>query len=156
MAVTARLEPDALDPAAELARFQRGRTADGAIVSFTGLVRAEGGGVEALVLDAYPALTERSLDDIGQAVAAAAAAPDAGPITDVLIVHRTGTIPAGDPVVFVAVAAPHRRAAFLAADQLMDRLKTEAALWKSELTPSGPRRIEPTRRDHADRARWSD
>ena len=48
------------------------------------------------------------------------------------VVHRCGEIAPGEPIVFAAAAAPHRRAAFEAADYLMDRLKTEAAFWKRE------------------------
>jgi molybdopterin synthase catalytic subunit len=58
--------------------------------------------------------------------------------------------------VFVATASAHRRAAFQAADYLMDRLKTEAVFWKREDTKEGPRWIEPTSEDHADRKRWND
>ena len=58
-------------------------------------------------------------------------------------------------IVFVAAAARHRRGAFLAADYVMDRLKTEAAFWKREHGPDGDRWIEPTDNDRADLARWS-
>src|SRR3546814_15615420 len=48
------------------------------------------------------------------------------------IFHRAGLIAPGEPIVFVATASRHRRAAFEAADYLMDRLKTEAVFWKRE------------------------
>ena len=57
-------------------------------------------------------------------------------------------------IVFVAAAAVHRRAAFEAVDYLMDRLKTDALFWKREDGVDGPRWIEPTEGDRADRARW--
>ena len=60
-----------------------------------------------------------------------------------------------DPIVFVATASAHRRAAFEAADFLMDYLKTEAAFWKKELTPTGSRWIEPRQQDYTDSARWA-
>ena len=56
---------------------------------------------------------------------------------------------------FVATASAHRRAAFEAADYLMDRLKTEAIFWKREEGPDGNRWIEPTAEDEADRDRWN-
>jgi molybdopterin synthase catalytic subunit len=56
--------------------------------------------------------------------------------------------------VFVATAAPHRRAAFDAADFMMDRLKTQAIFWKQEVGPTGKYWIEPTAADHQDVARW--
>ena len=61
----------------------------------------------------------------------------------------------GEPIVFVATAAPHRRAAFEAADFLMDYLKTDAIFWKKEVTASETRWIEPRADDYVDRARWN-
>jgi molybdopterin synthase catalytic subunit len=61
---------------------------------------------------------------------------------------------AGEPIVFAAAAAPHRRQAFEATDYLMDRLKTDAVFWKREDGPSGSTWIEPSQADYADRGRW--
>ena len=77
-------------------------------------------------------------------------------ISAVDIVHRSGAIAPGAAIVFAAAAAPHRRAAFEAADYLMDRLKTDAAFWKREQKLDGPAWIEPSEADRADRARWSE
>ena len=60
-----------------------------------------------------------------------------------------------ETIVFVATASRHRRAAFEAADFLMDYLKTEAVFWKRETTSEGDTWIEPGAGDYADRARWS-
>ena len=70
------------------------------------------------------------------------------------VVHRCGDIAAGEAIVFAGAAALHRRAAFEAADYLMDRLKTEAVFWKREIGETGSQWIEPTDADHADRERW--
>lgn len=153
MAVQARLETRHLDAASELASFLSGRTDDGAVVTFTGLARArgsDGAPVSTLRLDWHPVMTERSLVDLAEATA------DQFPVSDILVVHRCGEITPGETIVMVAVASPHRRQAFLAADSLMDRLKTEAVFWKHESGPDGGRWIEPTQQDVADRARWSD
>jgi molybdopterin synthase catalytic subunit len=72
----------------------------------------------------------------------------------VRVVHRSGAIAAGEPIVFAGAASLHRRAAFDAADYLMDRLKTEAVFWKREVGQEGSTWIEPTEADHADRERW--
>ena len=61
---------------------------------------------------------------------------------------------AGETIVFVATASKHRRAAFEAADFLMDYLKTEAVFWKKETTPDGATWIEPRQGDYQDAARW--
>ena len=58
-------------------------------------------------------------------------------ISHVHVVHRCGAVAAGDPIVFAAAASVHRRAAFDAADHLMDRLKTEAVFWKQEVGAAG-------------------
>ena len=148
-----RLEPGALNPAEELERFIASLAGDGAVVSFVGLARpagAAGETVAGLFLDAYPGMTEKSLETI----AADALAKFA--ISAVHIVHRCGAVAPGAAIVFAAAAAPHRRAAFEAADYLMDRLKTDAAFWKKEQRLDGPEWIEPSEADRADRARWSD
>ena len=147
-----RLEPAALSPEAELAGFLRGLDGDGAAVSFVGLARpadAAGAAVAGLYLDSYPGMTEASL----QAIAADALALFA--VSAVHVVHRCGEVAPGAPIVFAAAAAPHRRAAFEAADYLMDRLKTDAVLWKREDGIDGSRWIEPSEADRAARARWS-
>lgn len=152
MAVHARLEPDALSPEAELAAFLGGLDGDGAAVSFVGLARPHGGSgaaVTGLYLDAYPGMTEASL------LAIAAEALDRFAVSAVRVVHRCGSVAPGAPIVFAAAAAPHRRAAFEAADYLMDRLKTDAVLWKREDGIDGSRWIEPSEADRAARARWS-
>jgi molybdopterin synthase catalytic subunit len=71
------------------------------------------------------------------------------------VVHRCGEIEPGEAIVFIAVAALHRRAAFEAAEYAMDRLKTDAVFWKREDAVDGSRWIEPTIADHVDRGRWS-
>lgn len=152
MAITRlSLEPLAAD--ALLAEFLQERPGDGAVVSFVGLARStakDGAPVTALRLDWHPVMTERSLRTIAEDGIARFG------VSDVLVAHRCGEIAPGEVVVFVAAAAPHRRDAFLAADYLMDRLKTEAAFWKRESGPDGSRWIEPNDNDRADLARWSD
>jgi len=150
--IAARLTVEPIDPAAELRAFAAQAIGAGAIVTFTGIVRAHdeaGSAIRSLFLDHYPGMTEASMDGIAR-LAAAREGVDA-----VSVVHRCGLIPAGDTVVFVAAAGRHRRAAFLAADELMDRLKTEALFWKKESGERGAHWIEPTARDHDDAARWS-
>ena len=143
-----RLSPEPFEPGALLTAFCQGRAETGAVVSFTGLARAEHGAVTALELDAYPGFTETAIAE----QAANAAARFA--LQDVLIVHRIGKIAPGEPIVFVATAAAHRRAAFEGADFLMDYLKSRAPLWKKSHEAGGARWIEPTSRDYEDAARW--
>ncbi len=149
MRIETRLAHEAFAPEQELAGF----SADGAgaIVSFTGLARPttrDGAPIDRLFLDHHSRLTVQSLDEI------AASAKRFEPLA-IRIVHRCGEIAPGEAIVFVAAAAAHRRAAFEAADFLMDRLKTDALFWKREDGVDGARWIEPTEADRADRARWS-
>lgn len=151
MSVVALLEPDALDPQLELAELTESARGDGAIVSFVGLARPEskdGEAVDALVLEHHPTLTRQSLEEI------AVASAQRFDISHVRVVHRCGTIPAGEPIVFAGTASIHRRAAFEAVDYLMDRLKTEAVFWKREVGENGACWIEPTGADHDSRERW--
>lgn len=136
-------------PGELLSNFCEGRNETGAVASFTGLARAEGGAAAALELEAYPGFTEA---EIGRF---AAAAGERFGLHGLLIVHRIGKIAPGEAVVFVATAARHRREAFEACDQLMDYLKSRAPFWKKEHGPDGSRWIEPTGRDLADAERWA-
>ncbi len=156
MSVIARLEHQSLDPAAELDALvgECGVDGcDGAVVAFTGLARSRssaGSPVAEIRLDWHSPLTETSLQAIAEA------AVSRFDVNAVRVVHRCGRIRPGEPIVFAAASAPHRREAFLAADYLMDRLKSEAAFWKYESGPDGGRWIEPTEQDRATLARWSD
>jgi molybdopterin synthase catalytic subunit len=136
----------------ELAEFTAGLAGEGAVVSFLGIARdrtADGEKVERLVLDHHPRLTLGSLDQI------AAAARERFAISALRIVHRSGAVAPGETIVFVAAAAAHRRAAFEAADYLMDRLKTDAVFWKREDRPGGSHWIEPRDEDYSARERWN-
>ena len=145
-----RLLDTPLDPAAELARLATTHPQAGGLASFIGQVRAESGegAVLELELSHYPPLTlpgMRSLAD---------EARRRWPLDGLLLLHRTGALLPGEPIVLVAAAARHRRDAFLAADFAMDHLKSEAWFWKRERTVAGWRWIEPRGEDYADKARW--
>jgi molybdopterin synthase catalytic subunit len=93
-------------------------------------------------------MTDKSLESIARE------AMQRFSVSELRVVHRCGAILPGDTIVFVATASRHRRAAFEAADYLMDRLKTEAVFWKREEGSSGSTWIEPTQADYVDRGRW--
>ena len=142
------LTDQAFDPGAVLSAFCAGRTETGAVASFTGLARAEKGATAVLELEAYPGFTEREIGRIADQ------AQERFSLHDVLILHRVGKIAPGEPIVFVATAAGHRRAAFEACDFLMDYLKSRAPFWKKQHGPDGARWIEPTSQDRTDVQRW--
>lgn len=146
--MSVRLTEDPFDPGALLTAFSAGRTETGAVATFTGIARAEAGATAVLELEAYPGFTEREIGKIAEE------ARGRFGLHDLAILHRVGKIAPGQPIVFVATAAGHRRAAFEACDFLMDYLKSKAPFWKKEHGPEGARWVEPTAQDHADRDRW--
>lgn len=134
----------------EYASFMAELTEEGGIVSFVGRARPQGHDGEALdglFLDHHPRLTLRSIEEIATAAARFE-------IVALRIVHRCGAVAPGEAIVFVAAAALHRRAAFEAADYVIDRLKTDAVFWKREDVGGTSRWIEPTDADRAAHARW--
>ena len=141
------ISAEPIDPAALLDAFTLEAKGAGAIVSFTGLVRSDDGAVSELWLDHHPTLTEQVITEI-------AATAQSRFEAIVQIAHRVGTVAAGEPIVFVAAAARHRRAAFEAVDYMMDRLKTDVPLWKREQRGDTQLWIEARESDHQDRARW--
>src|SRR3954464_11865682 len=121
MSVTALLEAQALDPQLELAELMEQARGDGAIVSFVGLARPEstdGNAIDALVLEHHATLTRQSLEEIAVACA------ERFDISHVRVVHRCGTVPAGEPIVFAGAASLHRRAAFAPGRLFLGRAKT--------------------------------
>jgi molybdopterin synthase catalytic subunit len=151
MSVIARLEPNALRPEHELAELLACASGAGAVITFTGVARpgsTAGDAVDRLVLGHHPVLTAQSLEAIASEAVARF------DVSHVHVVHRCGAVAPGEPIVFAAAASLHRRAAFDAADYLMDRLKTEAVFWKQEVGAAGSAWIEPTDGDHAARERW--
>ncbi|MBK9082355.1 MAG: molybdenum cofactor biosynthesis protein MoaE [Rhizobiales bacterium] len=123
---TIRVQSEDFDAAAEVDALIAGRRDVGAVVTFVGLCRDEGGRLAALELEHYPGMAE---EEIGRVVAEAEAR---WPLMGAAVIHRSGRIAPGERIVFVATASAHRAAAFAAADFLMDYLKTRAPFWKKE------------------------
>src|SRR5271168_4360878 len=126
MISTIRLQREAFDAAAETEGMTRGRTDIGAVVTFTGLCRADENGkpIASLTLEHYPGMAEA---EIARHVEEASAR---WPLFGVTVIHRYGRIIPGEGIVLVATASSHREAAFAAASFLMDYLKTRAPFWK--------------------------
>jgi molybdopterin synthase catalytic subunit len=149
--LSVRVQREDFDIGAEVARLTAGRTDVGAIVTFTGTVRADndGTGVACMTLEHYPGMTEQELARVE------AEAARRWPLQASLIVHRVGTLRPGDNIVLVVTASAHRQAAFDAAAFLMDYLKTRAPFWKKELTPEGEERwVDARDSDEAAAGRW--
>lgn len=147
-----RLQRESFDTGAELSRLVGGRADAGAAVTFTGLCRGGEGTerIDALTLDHYPAMAQAELERIESE------ARGRWPLLDVLVVHRYGRLEPGEVIVLVAVLAQHRRAAFEAAEFIMDVLKTDAPFWKYEERGGGGHWVEAARTDDLARKRWDD
>jgi molybdopterin synthase catalytic subunit len=121
-----RVQAEDFDLAAETALLSAGRRDVGAIVSFIGLCRDEGGRLAALELEHYPGMAEREIARICDI------AIERWPVTGLTAIHRFGKIAPGGNIVLVLAASAHRQAAFDAANFVMDYLKTSAPFWKKE------------------------
>lgn len=130
-----------------LAAFARAHPASGGIAIFVGKVRPDGD-VKVLELSHYAPLTAPGM------VALADSALARWQLDGLLVWHRIGFMRPGAPIVLVAAAARHRRAAIEAVDYTMDHLKSEAWFWKREKRSDGWRWVEPSEQDRADLARW--
>ncbi len=132
------LRDTAFDPPAEVTRFEATLAPGsyGATASFVGTMRDqnEGDSVRAMTLEHYPAMTEKQLGEIIDE------AKQKWDIIDALIVHRTGEIQPGDPIVLTAAFSAHRAAAFDACRFLMEARKSRATFWKKETLVSGEQR----------------
>lgn len=151
MTPVVRIQREDFDPAAELAALSAGRRDIGAVVSFTGLCRDEGGRLAALELEHYPGMAEAEIARV------AAQATARWPLMGLLAIHRYGLVRPGEQIVLVIAASAHRSAAFEAADFMMDYLKTRAPFWKREHLVDGTVGgwVEAKREDDDAALRWS-
>ncbi|MBC7279921.1 molybdenum cofactor biosynthesis protein MoaE [Hoeflea sp.] len=151
-AVTVRIQTQDFDIAAEIEALTQGRADIGAVVSFTGLCRDEGGRLSTLELEHYPGMAERAIRTI------AAEAVTRFALCGITAIHRHGAIHPGGNIVLVVATAPHRQAAFDGASFLMDYLKTDAPFWKKEHLKDGRAGEWVSAKDADDRAKakWTE
>jgi molybdopterin synthase catalytic subunit len=144
------IQKENFDTGAVIAELRSSVKNCGAIVTFTGLVREFSGSstIQAMTLAHYPGMTEKALEQIEQK------ACERWNLGGVRIIHRIGTLQAGENIVLVVAISAHRKDAFEAAQFIMDYLKTEAPFWKKEHTDQGGRWVEEKRSDQAARERW--
>jgi molybdopterin synthase catalytic subunit/molybdopterin converting factor small subunit len=130
------LTREPIDAAALRARLVR--SADGAAVIFEGLARDNTGGRRTLHLeyDCYEPMALEALVAIGRELARL------HPIGRIGIVHRVGRVEVGETIVAIVVTAAHRRPAFEAASEAIDRLKRTVPIWKKEHFADGEAWVE--------------
>jgi molybdopterin synthase catalytic subunit len=127
----------------------------GAVCSFVGTVRdtraltgQANDEVQAMELEHYPGMTEKSIDAMIEE------AHQRFDFYAARVVHRVGRLMPSDQIVLVAVTSAHRGESFKACEFLMDYLKTQAPFWKKEQTPLGAQWVDARVTDDAALARW--
>jgi molybdopterin synthase catalytic subunit len=123
---TIRVQREDFDLQAEVDKLTKGQPGIGAVVTFSGLCRDEGGTLGALELEHYPGMAEAEITRIAEI------AIERFQLLGLTAVHRYGKIAPGENIVLVVAAATHRQAAFDGANLVMDFLKTSAPFWKKE------------------------
>jgi molybdopterin synthase catalytic subunit len=125
-----RIEETRLEPGELRCELDEGC---GSIVSFVGITRPEEDGVrvERLEFDAWEdalpgvlhSLAEQAIEEFG--------------VRSIVIAHRIGAVPAGEPIVCIHVGSTHRKQGFSACSWLITELKNQAPLWKKEVREDG-------------------
>jgi molybdopterin synthase catalytic subunit len=149
--VEVRVQREDFVAAEEALALTRSRADIGAVVTFVGLCRDEGGKLAALEIEHYPGMAEAEMRKVVEEAQAR------WPLLGVRAIHRYGEIKPGEQIVMVATASAHRAAAFAAAEFLMDYLKTRAPFWKRARRADGSVEgwVEPKDADESAAARWA-
>ncbi|MFB6074944.1 MAG: molybdopterin synthase [Haloarculaceae archaeon] len=127
------VEPyETLESLAQRARESPAAEYAGAVATFTGRVRrkddADDVPTERLEFEKYEGVADERMAAIRSDLR------DREGVHEVLLHHRTGVVEAGEDIVHVVVLAGHRREAFRAVEDGIDRLKEEVPLFKKEIT----------------------
>lgn len=109
------------------------RGADGAVIAFEGVVRNNSKGRPTKYLDyeCYEPMAVKTMAEIGRDIARSYA------IGRMAMIHRLGRLEIGEASVAIIVTAPHRKPAFEAALEGINRLKRLVPIWKKEYFEDG-------------------
>ena len=123
-----------------------GARGDGAVATFTGLVRAHNQGrqVQFLEYEAYEPLAVRALERI------VTEAEAAWPGTRLGLHDRTGRLEIGESSIIIVAVSPHRPAAFAACRYAIERVKQIVPIWKREYFDGGDVWLEGATADPED------
>ena len=152
---TIRVQPADFDIGAEFAALGAGTIRPGEIGGlgcFVGTVRdtSKGREIVSMTLEHYPAMTERAMAKIADEAA------ERWPLLGCTLIHRVGTLLAGENIVLVLAASAHRQAALDATGFLIDWLKTRAPFWKKERFADGSETwVHANALDDAAASRWA-
>ena len=101
----------------------------GAFVWFLGVVRDENEGskVKEIYYECYEGMAKKELSKIAEE------AKGQWGVHQIAIAHRIGSLPVGETSLIAVVSSPHRKEAFAALEQIIDRLKVSVPIWKKEI-----------------------
>lgn len=139
MLAAVRIQTEDFSTDQELLALRASSQRMGGIATFIGCARdfSEGRAVSQISFDAYGSMALAEMSTLrAEAIAQFA-------LLDARIVHRVGTIAAGEQIVFIAAGAEHRAPALQACQWLIDTLKQRVPIWKKEVTPQGDAWVTP-------------
>ena len=127
----------------------------GGIGIFIGTVRNhhEGKAVKALKYTAYAPVAEKMIRAIEQEIQAKYQ------VSYVRVIHRVGALEIGDTAIIAMAYAAHRREAFQACEEAVERVKHEVPVWKEEFYADGSSQYVEgccIRKDHDDGVKTSE
>jgi len=117
----------------ELLRKKLDLHGSGSVVSFVGITRDVEEGVEVIQLefDAW----EQQLGGVLHSISEEAISKFSA--NCIAISHRVGIVGPSEPIVAIHVASTHRAEGFAACSWVIDELKSQAPLWKKDVTIDG-------------------
>ena len=139
MGAAVRIQLEDFSQDDEINALRASSTRMGGIATFLGCARdfSEGREVCEIGFDAYRPMALAELQKLR------AEAIERFGLIDARIVHRLGTVHAGDNIVVIATGAEHRAPALDACRWLIDELKERVPIWKKEITPGGEAWVTP-------------
>jgi molybdopterin synthase catalytic subunit len=113
---------------------------DGGVVLFVGNIRENAGDrkVKSIFFEAYDEMVIDELDRISNEL------QTQFNISKIVLIHRVGEVLPGESAVIAGVSSKHRKEAFEACTELMNRLKASVPIWKKEMYEDGGEWLSPT------------
>ena len=139
MLAAVRLQQQDFSVDQEVAALRASSARMGGIATFIGCARdfSEGREVSEISFDAHGSMAVSEMNTLREEAIARFG------LLDARIVHRVGTVRAGEQIVFIATGAEHRAPALQACQWLIDELKQRVPIWKKEITPQGVSWVTP-------------
>ena len=137
--ITVKIQKEKFNPQKILKSAEKDKKY-GALVSFIGSVREESndGNVKKLFIEHYKNMAEKII------YKTALNAEKKWNLDYCYIIHRYGTLKAGESIVMVITCSKHRKEAYAANQYIIDWLKINAPFWKKEIFENKSKWVEQT------------